>query len=296
VAFHFRVYRNYFYLPLNSSLFDFFSIPHSGYFSPDAIATVLFTSTSLNHLELQFISTRSCPDRESRRPHLSTRSVLPVLTNFWFKGVSEYLEDLVARIDAPQLKSLHITFFNDIVFDTPELIQFITRAPNLKALEKAFITLRDRAARVKFSLQTFHDRDLAVEISCKGLDWQLSSLEQVCTSCLPPLSVLENLDLYMDPEADWKDNIDNELWVELLRPFSAVKNLDLSEKAASHVASALQELVDGRTIEVLPTVLPTLQNIFVEGLESSGPVQEGIRQFIAARQVAGHPIAISRLE
>jgi hypothetical protein len=46
---------------------------------------------------------------------------------------------------------------------------------------------------------------------------------------------------------------------------------------------------------VLPAVLPTLQNILVRGLESSGPVQEEIGKFIAARQVAGHPIALSRL-
>jgi hypothetical protein len=64
------------------------------------------------------------------------------------------------------------------------------------------------------------------------------------------------------PEPDWKDNIDNELWQELLRPFSAAKNLYLSEKVASRVARALQELVEGSTTEVLTTVLPTLKNPF----------------------------------
>jgi hypothetical protein len=212
-----------------------------------------------------------------------------------FKGVSEYLEDLVAHIDAPQLKNLHITLFHDIVFNTPQLIRFLSQTPKLKALDKASITFRYPAVRVNLSSQTYPDRDLAVEILCKGLDWQLSSLEQVCTSCLPPLSTLEYLyfseDLFL--QLDRKD-IDNELWVELFRPFSAVKNLYLSEKLASRVVLALQELVDGRTTEVLPTVLPTLQNIFVERLESSGHVQKGIQQFVAARQVVGHPIVISR--
>ena len=89
---------------------------------------------------------------------------------------------------------------------------------------------------------------------------------------------------------NWKDNIDNELWVELLRPFSTVKNLYLPKNVASRVGPALQELVEA---EVLPTVLPALQNIFERGLESSGPVQEGIGQFVAARQVVGHLIAVS---
>jgi hypothetical protein len=53
---------------------------------------------------------------------------------------------------------------------------------------------------------------------------------------------------------------------------------------------ALQELVGGRTTELLPT----LQNVFLEGLESSGPVHEGIGQFVSGRQVTGHTIAVSR--
>jgi hypothetical protein len=51
---------------------------------------------------------------------------------------------------------------------------------------------------------------------------------------------------------------------------------------------ALLELVGRRTTEVLPA----LQNIFLEKLRPSGPVQEGIRQFVAARQVTGHPTAV----
>jgi hypothetical protein len=36
-----------------------------------------------------------------------------------------------------------------------------------------------------------------------------------------------------------------------------------------------------------------LQNIFVEGLERSGPFQENIEQFVAARQLSSHPVTIS---
>jgi hypothetical protein len=77
--------------------------------------------------------------------------------------------------------------------------------------------------------------------------------------------------------------------LDLLLPFTAVKNLYLSKEFAPGIAAALQELVGGRITEVLPS----LQNIFVEGLEPSGPFQENIGQFVAARQLSGHPIAIS---
>ena len=271
-------------------------IPHSGYFTPDAIATVLSSMTSLDFLLLTFLSPRSCPDLASQRPPLSARSVVPVLTTFDFKGASEYLEDLVARIDAPKLGRLEIVFFNDIVFDTPQLIRFISHTPNSKALQKAHINLRDSVSSVDFTSLTSPFPDLIVKILCKGLDWQLSSLAQICTSCLPPLSMLEDLYFHEDSgsQLDWQDSIDNDLWLELLRPFSAVKNLHLAEKVASRVALALQELVEGRTTEVLPMVMPNLQNIIVGGPESSGPVQEGIGQFVAARLAAGHPIAVSR--
>jgi hypothetical protein len=268
-----------------------YNTPHPGYISPDAVVTALSTLTSLDSLVLQFQSARSFPDRASRRPPPSTRSVLPVLTGFWFKGVNEYLEDLVARIDAPRLNALTVSFLNDIVFDTPQLTQFINRTPASKALEKARITLLSDAASVNFSSQTSGYGTLSVDILCRGLDWQLSSLEQVFTSCLPPFSILEDLYIrHSQPDnPDRKDNIENGLCQELLHPFIAVKNLYLSKDFASRIGPALQELVEGRTTEVLPA----LQNIFLEGFEPSEPIQEGIGQFVAARQVAGYPIAVS---
>jgi hypothetical protein len=94
------------------------NIPHSGYISPDAMVTALSALTCLQHLTLGFQSPRSHPDQASRLPPPPTRTVLPALTAIWFKGVCEYLDDLVARIDAPQF------------------IQFISRTPTLKAVEK----------------------------------------------------------------------------------------------------------------------------------------------------------------
>jgi hypothetical protein len=202
-------------------------IPHSGYFSPDAMVAALSTLTSLELLTLEFESPESCPDLETRRLPPSTRFALPVLKKFDFKGVSEYLEDLLTDIDAPQLKKLRITFFNDVVFDTPQLIQFISRTPISSALENAYIALEDGTARVTF---LYGSVKLEVVIWCEGLDWQLSSLEQVCTSCLPFLSMLK--DLYIDEyeylKADWEDKIEHRLWLGLLHPFTTVKNLYIS--------------------------------------------------------------------
>ena len=269
-------------------------IPHSGYILPEAMVDCLSTLTSLGRLSLEFRSPQSRPDRESRRPLLSSCTVLPALTEFRFRGVCEYLEVLVACIDAPELDFLDITFFNDIVFDTPQFTQFISRTPRLEAFDKleASVVLGDQHATIELSSKTTDDGKLNVGISCGELDWQVSFLEQVCTSSLPPLSTLEYLHISEHPyeQPVWEDDIDRALWLELLRPFTTVKDLFLSENIALRVVPALQELVGGRTIEVLPT----LQNVFIEGLQPSGPVQEGIGKFVAARQAINHPVAVSR--
>jgi hypothetical protein len=102
---------------------------------------------------------------------------------------------------------------------------------------------------------------------------------------------VENLQLEVFTEYlyDRRDDVENDQWLELLRSFPAVKNLYLCEESAPGVAAALQELIGSR----ITGVLPSLQNIFVEGLEPSGPFQENIGRFVSARQLSDHPIAIS---
>jgi hypothetical protein len=224
--------------------------------------------------------------------------ILPALHEFYFKGVTEYLEDLVAFIDAPQLDYMNITFFNQIDFHCPRLVQFINCTPKIRALDEAHVQFGYSSASVTLRYWTselgFDDR--LINISCSGQDLQLSSVTQVCSLSLPPLSTVE--DLYIENECSelvwvWNNesNEDNTLWLELLLPFTAVKNLYLSEEFATDIAAALQELVGPGITQVLPS----LQNIFVEELqvEPSGPLQENIRQFSGARRQSGHPIAIS---
>ena len=265
------------------------NIPHSGYISPEAMVAALSTLNSLSQLWLEFQSPRSRPDRFPPPP---TRVNHPALTKLWFKGANEYLEDLVARIDAPRLGKLEITVFNQIIFDMPQFIQFINRTPMLKEPEEARVIFEVGASRVCFSSQTSGYAYFEVKIPCYDLDWQVSSLEQVFTSCLPHFSTLEGLSIEAPHgwQLDWQDNIENTLWLELFHPFTSMKNIFLCEEFALRVVPALQELVEGRRIEVLPA----LENIFVEELEYLGPVEMAIGPFVAMRQVTGHPIAVTR--
>ena len=266
------------------------NIPHSGYISPEAIVTALSPLTCLEEVSLEFSSPQSRPGPAHHHPPLPTCAVLPALKYFWFKGVGEYLEVILAYIDAPRLRSLFITLFNDIVFDTPQFTQFISRTPELKPLKNARVTFQDGNAMVQLLPRTpDKDEEIQVNIPCRELDWQVSSMVQVCTSCLPSLSMLEDLYIKIPhPQPNWQDNIENALWLELLHPFSTVKNLYLSKEITPRIVPALQDLVSGGMTEVLPT----LQNIFLEEDKPSGPVQEGLRHFVAMRQDTSHPIAV----
>src|SRR5258707_179284 len=149
-----------------------FNIPHSGYISPDAMVNCLSSLTRLKFLCLGFQSPRSRPDQGRRRPPPPTRSVLPALTSFVFKGVSEYLEDLLSGIDAPQLSQLAITFFHQLIFDTPQLTQFISRMPTLMAHDLA----QARLVFCKRYICVIFPRALGgvfrIGISCIQSDWQ----------------------------------------------------------------------------------------------------------------------------
>jgi hypothetical protein len=264
-------------------------IPYSGYISPETMVIALSTLINLKSLSLTFESPQSCPDGESRHPPPPTRSILPVLTCFGFKGLSEYLEDFVARIDAPLLNSFYVTLFNQFVSNTARFARFIGRTPKLKAFKKARVCFDHNAAWVDLSTTSGYGV-LNVTASCGGLEQQLLSLEWVCTSFLPPLSTSEDLYVCEAPNfrPNWQDNSENTLWLELLCPFRTVRNLYLAEDIVPRIVPALRQAVIGGT-----RVLPNLQNIFLQELEPSGPIREAIEQFVAARQVTSHPISVS---
>ena len=257
--------------------------PHSVLIPIEEMVDLLSALYSLDTFQLEFRASfrgwrsRSLPPRN--------RFILPALTQFHFKGVTRYLEDLVTFIDAPQLDIFRITFrrtLGPIDLNTPRLAQFINRTPKLSKRD-AHVKFNDLRASVALVSGSG-----TLEISIPGR--QLSSMAQVCNTSLPIPSMVE--DLYIEsvlPDVRVGRNDAVTQWLRLLLPFTMVKNLYLSKQSAPGIAAALQELVGGRITEVLPN----LQNIFVQGLEPSEPFQENIGQFVAARKRSDHIITIS---
>ena len=276
-------------------LLHLWRIPHSGYISPETMVTYLSMLTRLEKLYIGFKSPQSRPDQRRRRPPPLTRPLLPVLTTWEFRGASEYLEELVVRIDAPLLEYLDIVFFNQLIFDTPQLAQFISRrTPQFKTVQLDFDDFFGAPNVSLFSQEPFPSQ-LIFGVSCNQSDWQLSFMTQMCSSSFPRglIPTVENLYIQESHSASmppWQDNVEGSQWLELLHPFTAVKALYIPEEFTPRIAPVLQELVGERVTEVLPT----LQTLFLEETSLSGPVQEAIEQFVAARQLANLPIVVSR--
>jgi len=213
-----------------------------------------------------------------------------------FQGVCEYLENLLARIDAPLLDYLLIIFFMDHNFRVPQLHRLIGHAEELKTLDRAEMLIFGDSIWLNLSPKTGaidHRRPFELRIRCRELCWQLSSLAQVCSSSFPLTSTLEELKIeessYL-PSSHWEDDIEDTQWLELLDLFTALKDLYLTDEIAQRVCGALQRLSGERATEVLPA----LRNLFVRTLPLKS-AQEAMMPFVAARQLSGHhPMVVDR--
>lgn len=254
------------------------------YVPPEELVTCLSALASLESLSFKFESPPPRPGRQGRHPPPRTRTVLPALTSLDFEGVSVYLDDLVARIDAPILSHIHITLSDQPIFDTLRLIQFFRRTPKLEAFKESRILFYSDKVEVMVSN---HSESIILEILCEESGLQLSPLIQVCGSSLLPLHTVERLHILENRFLlfPWQDDAKNIQWLEILLPFTAVKNLYLPVEFAPCIVSVLQELVGESALDLFPA----LQNIFLQEL---GPVQEAIQQLFITRQLSGQPITI----
>ncbi|KAI9507842.1 hypothetical protein F5148DRAFT_64125 [Russula earlei] len=265
------------------------NIPDSGYFSPQELVSALSVAARLESVCVEFQSYRDLPIPEIRFPPPPvTRSVLPALTELVFDGVQEFLEDLLARIEAPLLYKLEITLWMDDNFVVPQLHQFIGRTESFKTCDKAWVYPPGHAVQIGIFRDPLPSPTLFLQI----INGELSSLAQVCTSSFHLLSTLLKLDIVdpfpPNPQSPWEDYIEPHLCLELLDPFTDVKDLCLYGRLGRYVCQALEELVEGRATEALPV----LQNIFLSDLEPSESVPKSIERFVAARQLSGHPVAV----
>ncbi|KAH9172836.1 hypothetical protein EDB89DRAFT_1905739 [Lactarius sanguifluus] len=264
------------------------NIPPTGYFTPKAMAACLAVLLRLRSIVIEFQSATRRPDQISLPP--VTRTVLPALTFFEFMGASEYLEDLVAQIDSPQLDRIGISYLNQLVdFQVGQLSKFVDRSVGPKLTHFGHAQVTFSSDYVSFTMNGHkisptYDRPVWTTVLCQGIDWQVSHIAQVLSHVSITLSNVVHLKLaVVDTYSGQLEDTDDVDWPHLLHLFTAVQTLHVSQKIASRVAVALEDI----TGEMAAEVLPTLDLIYLVGLPASS-----VENFVTARRLSGRPLTV----
>ena len=260
-------------------------IPNVGYFSPEAFAKALSEITQLETLSLHFLSFPPRRSHLSLPPQSGERIFLPALSSLKYRGTSKYLDNLVARIDAPRLGNIDITFFSQPTMDASQLGQFVERIKMQTSLSRAKVLISELAISIFFTSPSRHIR-LELRIPCKQPDWQLSSIAQICDHLSPFTYRVEDLCIYVIRPSSMQGNMDHEQWLRLIHSFRGVERFYADDKTVTNTFCAL-DLADGG----YPTVLPSLRALHVfepEAIRGPTPVQS----FTISRQLSGRTLQV----
>jgi hypothetical protein len=165
---------------VNLVTFNLRNIRRIGYISPETMVACLASLPKLEYLTIDFEMASLRPDRICPPP--AARIVLPALTCFRFSGASEYLEDLVAHIDSPQLEDISIDYLN-LLIDFAQLSKFIDRSVGLNVgpFRRAYVSLSYHEIAFHLSRDTSYSGirlPSMTNISFRVLDWPRRRVSQ----------------------------------------------------------------------------------------------------------------------
>ena len=266
-------------------------VPLSGYFSPESFVNALSAMTQLQSLSLHFVSL------PPRRHYLSLppqeHVVLPALTCLRYRGTSKYMDILVARLDAPRLENIFIKFFSQPTMDASQLGRFIQRIEMQTSLSHAEVETSMHDISISFTSSST-SAPLRLQISCTELDWQLSSLAQVCNNFSPFLFHVQYLGINTTQSPSGQNDVDGEQWLELLSPFSGARDLLVTGELAADILGSLPRADTGTTTDT--TFLPALCNLRVQTPKLiDGVFRDAALSFLTSRRLSGRPVDLQFL-
>ena len=239
------------------------------------------------HIGFRLASPR--PDRIHPPP--ATRTVLLALTHFEFRGASEYLEDLVSRIGAPQLNGIYISCLNQLVdFRVAQLPMFINHAggPKLNPFRYARVTFYSDPVTFRTYLHATDSPPdpcyIITYVLCEWIDWQFSHIARVISNFSATLSnvVHLKLEVHLAEDRQLEGTVDIERLC-LLHQFPTVQTLHVSHELEGHVALALEDIDS----EGVAQALPSLDLIYLSDQQTSS-----IEKFITAREPSGRSVTV----
>ncbi|KAH9059927.1 hypothetical protein EDB87DRAFT_1619267 [Lactarius vividus] len=256
---------------------------------PAALANALSGMTRLESLSLL---SDSFHHADAPLPSVR-RVILPALTRLQFRGYSQYLEGLVAEIDAPCLAKIEIAFVGH-VSSLSQIGQFIDLIEAQRSHIRAEIQTYMNDVSIRFTpgsseLESPSSRYFVLRVHRTQLNHQLSSMAHVCDLLPPFLLGTGDLGIITHPLSSEQDNIDGENWLCLLRPFSRAERFYVAGELATGIMHALQQADGG-----FGTVLPALRKLDVAMEPGSlhEAFQAAVASFKTSRQLSGRPIEV----
>ena len=253
--------------------------------SPEVVVNFLSLLTVLERFSIEFKPSGRHLNQSNRRP-CSARTVLPALTTLFFQGMTEYFDDFFPAFNAPLLKHVGVQFFDPPTFDFMRITSLLGLTETFEMPHQAYILFAHRLVDVIVSPRksTEDDKMLRLSMVCGFSGCYLTQAYYPSPSSSLQFTVEDGRQHSRSTTVDGETTH----WLELLRHFPATENLYLFERVAPCIAFALQELAQ----EEVAGVLPALQNLFIENLQSSGPVEDAIGKFAAARKLSGHLVTV----
>ena len=264
----------------------------SAYFHPNDLLQQLALMPQLETLGIDFHSPVLDRDVEMQlfNTPMTTHVALPNLRWFGFGGASAYLEVLLPRVTTPLLQKLQIVYPDQPTFFVPCLLQFMITAKTLRFISAKFCFYDN-----KFLVRVYPREGASIyafdmEVLCRYLDLQVSSMAQISNTLSPVFSAVTHLTLLDEGHnllSEGRSEVDRTEWHRLLRSFSNVKTLLVDNELVGELARCLQSDHG----ELPHELLLELKELIVLAGCATG---DAFQPFIDARQIAGHPVNLVR--
>jgi hypothetical protein len=251
--------------------------------SPIVLIVLLSGMTQLRSFSLHFFSDYDYPDPLPAPP--GKRVVLPVLSHLDFRGNVEYLESLVTGIDAPRLGHIEVAFSNVGTPELSKLSKFIDKIGIHRSHRRAVILSSDSAVSISL-IQTRAPTCLTLQLFCKTLDLQLSSISRICIHLSAFLLDVEDLRINVRRQSRWEeDSLSIEQWLEPINLFTGVKWFHVAGNLSTQIVRALQQREKA--------ALSALQRLYIpQPGPRHPPLREAVVSFMVLRRLSGYPIGV----
>jgi hypothetical protein len=261
---------------------------HKGlnHFSIEMLTDALSGMAQLRSLSLHFASTIKYASPPPPPPP-SQRIVLPALTRLLFGGTAEHLGRFVLRIDAPLLGDIHVTLFDEYVFDLSRLCEFVDRIEMQKSPHQARILSSGRAITISLT-RPGAPTCLKLQLFSERLSEQIFAMSRIVPHFSAFLLTVEDLRISATRPPSHEDSLCRDEWPVHISSLSGVKWLHLDGKGSIDIVRALKDAYwQGKV------VLPALHKLYLPHPGSRHvPLSMSVVSFMTTRWDSGHPIGV----